>query len=123
MKMPLKAAWLGGIITLSLALGPSAGVAQSAAPAASPAPAAAAPAAPAAPLSDADQAALKADPDCKPADVACAWTSCYPLADKYNGSNSACLVASCKIAKGSACMPDLISDLNDPDRQASKGTK
>jgi hypothetical protein len=122
MKTPLKAAWLGGIVTLCLVLDPSAGMAQSAAPAASPAPAAAAPA-PAAPLSDADQAALKADPDCKPADVACAWTSCYPLADKYNGSNSACLVASCKITKGSACMPDLISDLNDPDRQANKGTK
>src|ERR1700712_5091503 len=106
MKMSLKAVWLGGVITLSLALGPSTGMAQSAAPPASPAPAAAAPA-PEAPLSEADQAALKADPDCKPADVACAWTSCYPLADKYNGSNSACLVASCKITKGSACMPDL----------------
>ena len=123
MKAPLKAVWLGGIVTLYLALGATAAMAQSAAPAASPAPAAAAAPAVEAPLSDADKAALKADPDCKPADVACAWTSCYPLADKYNGSNSACLVASCKITKLSACMPDLISDLNDPDRQASKGTK
>lgn len=123
MKTPLKAAFVGGIVILFAALGADVSVAQTAppAPAASPPPAAAA--APAAPLSEADQAALKADPDCKPAEVACAWTSCYPLADKWNGSNSACLVASCKITKGSACMPDLISDLNDPDRQANKGTK
>lgn len=123
MKTPLKAAFVGGIVILFAALSADVSVAQTAppAPAASPPPAAAA--APAAPLSEADQAALKADPDCKPAEVACAWTSCYPLADKWNGSNSACLVASCKITKGSACMPDLISDLNDPDRQANKGTK
>ena len=122
MKLPLRAVWAGGIFALCLAFGPGSGAAQGAGPASPPPPVSLPPPATTAPMSQADEAALKADPDCKPADVACAWSACYPLADKWNGSNSACLADSCKM-KDKACVQDLVSDLYDPDRQASKGTR
>jgi hypothetical protein len=67
----------------------------------------------------ADPAALKADPNCKAPDVACAWSHCNPLASKWQ-SYRACITDSCHVQQES-CISDLIIDLNDPDRQKAVG--
>jgi hypothetical protein len=72
-------------------------------------------------LTAADTAALKADPDCQPAAVACSWSQCYPLSSKYS-SYTACIGGSCQV-KDKTCVMELIQDLYDPDRQRSKGTR
>jgi hypothetical protein len=72
-------------------------------------------------LSTADAAALKADPDCPSAAVACAWSQCYPLTSKWT-SYSSCVAGSCQV-KDKACVMDLIQDLYDPDRQRSRGAR
>ena len=72
-------------------------------------------------LSTADAAALKADPNCQPAAVACAWSQCYPLNSKWT-SYSSCLADSCQM-KERACVMDLIQDLYDPIRERSRGVR
>ena len=72
-------------------------------------------------LSGADAAALKADPDCQPAAVACAWSQCYTLTSKWT-SYTGCVAGACQV-KDKACVMDLIQDLYDPDRQRSRGTR
>jgi hypothetical protein len=141
MKASLRAAWMGGVVVvLSLVLGASPGSTQgmATAPAATPPPAApptvSAPpdatapaasatpaAAPATPATAFESAAAKADPDCKVADVSCAWSHCNPLPGKWS-SYHGCLTDSCKVTD-QACMGDLIMDLSDPDRQRSNGQK
>jgi hypothetical protein len=72
-------------------------------------------------LTAADAAALKADPNCQPAAVACTWSQCYPLASKWS-SYSSCIAGSCQV-KEKACVMDLIQDLYDPERERSKGAR
>jgi hypothetical protein len=104
----LKAASIGGLVLVFAGLGAGAGSTQTSA---TPPPAASAP--PAAAVSPAD---LKANPDCKlPADIACAWSHCYPLPGKWK-STSACIVGSCKVRE-QECTNDLIQDVLDPDRE------
>src|SRR4029077_1569625 len=72
-------------------------------------------------LSVADAAALKADPNCQPAAVACAWSQCYPLTSKWTGYSS-CIAGACQ-TKEKACVMDLIQDLYDPRRGRTRGAR
>ena len=126
MGAPSRAVRIGGLVAVCVWLGAGPGSAQSGAGPPATAPAAESSAAtPAAPtparLSAADAAALKADPDCQPAAVACAWSQCYPLTSKWS-SYSSCIAGSCQM-KDKACVMDLIQDLYDPDRQRSRGAR
>lgn len=124
MRAPSRPVRIGGLIAACLWLGAGPGSAQNTAEApATSAASAVAPSAAATParLSVADAAALKADPDCQPATVACAWSQCYPLTSKWT-SYSSCLAGSCQM-KERACVQDLLQDLYDPDRQRSRGAR
>ncbi|HZZ86998.1 MAG TPA: hypothetical protein VFE13_01565 [Caulobacteraceae bacterium] len=121
-----RAVGIGGFVAVGIWLGAGPGSAESGAgpPAATSAvatPAGPPPAATPARLSTADAAALKADPDCQPEAVACAWSQCYPLTSKWT-SYSGCIAGSCQV-KDKACVMDLISDLYDPGRQRSRGAR
>ena len=110
----LKAASIGGFVLVFGILGVGAGSTQTSS---APPPPAAAPPAAAATASPAD---LKANPSCKaPADIACAWSHCYPLTAKWK-STSACVAGSCKV-RDQSCSNELIQDLLDPDREAAHG--
>jgi hypothetical protein len=126
MGAPSRPIHIGGLIAVCLWLGADSGSAQSGvdAPAANATNAASTTAQPAptpARLSLTDAAALKADPNCQPAAVACAWSQCYPLSSKWTGYSS-CLADSCQM-KEKACVMDLISDLYDPVRERSRGAR
>ena len=114
MKRFLLAVAIGGLaMSALLLLEPVAGSAQGSAtaPAATPPPTST--------PSITDATAAKFDPDCKTADVACAWSHCNPLAQKWQ-SYRACIDAGCHVQPQS-CLGDLIMDLNDPDRQKTGG--
>jgi hypothetical protein len=123
MKAFLKAASIGGLVLVFAGLNAGAGHSQTNAPA--PASQAQAPAAETAPASSGADAGvsaadIKANPDCKsPADIACAWSHCYPLTNKWR-STSACIGGSCKI-RDQSCTNDLIQDVLDPDREKTHG--
>jgi hypothetical protein len=117
---------IGGLIAVCLWLGAGPGSAQSGidAPATNATNAASTTTQPAptpARLSVADAAALKADPNCQPAAVACAWSQCYPLNSKWT-SYSKCLEGSCQMTER-ACVMDLLDDLYDPVRERSRGAR
>jgi len=113
----LKAANIGGLVLVFATLATGVGFSQTSPPAVAP-PASTAP--PAAPGSAASPEDVKANPHCKlPADIACAWSHCYPLTDKWK-STSACVAGSCKI-RDQDCTNDLIQDLLDPDREKAHG--
>jgi hypothetical protein len=125
MRAPSRAVPIGGLIAVCLWLGAGPGSAQSTveAPATNATSTTPAPPVAATParLSVADAAALKADPDCQPAAVACAWSQCYPLTSKWT-SYSSCIAGSCQM-KEKACVLDLLQDLYDPDRERSRGAR
>jgi hypothetical protein len=124
MRAPSRAVRIGGLIAVCLWLGAGPGSAQSTidAPATNATSSTAPPvAATPAHLSVADAAALKADPDCQPAAVACAWSQCYPLTSKWT-SYSSCVAGSCQV-KEKACVLNLLQDLYDPDRERSRGAR
>jgi hypothetical protein len=126
-----RAVRIGGVIAVCVLLGTGQGSAQNGAGAPAPGGATGAtgatsasqpgPAATPASLSAADAAALKADPGCQPAAVACAWSHCYPLGSKWT-SYSGCIADSCQV-KDKACVMDLIQDLYDPDRERHRGLR
>ena len=122
MRAPSRPILVGGLIAACLWLGAGPGSAQSGAdaPAANGA-ATTQPAPTPARLSAADTAALKADPNCQPAVVACAWSQCYPLNSKWT-SYSSCLADSCQMTER-ACVMDLLQDLYDPVRERSRGAR
>jgi hypothetical protein len=125
MGAPSRPILIGGLIAVCLWLGAGPGAAQGGgdAPAANSTSAASTtqPAPTPARLSAADAAALKADPNCQPAAVACAWSQCYPLTAKWTGYSS-CIAGACQM-KEKACVMDLIQDLYDPVRERSKGAR
>jgi hypothetical protein len=114
MGVSLKAAGIGGVVVLCVALGAVSGSAQTSGggAAAGPPPTALAASSPGA------AADAKADPNCPLPDVDCAWKQCYPLADKWK-SYTACLSTACHV-KQQTCIQDLIQDLYDPDREKSR---
>lgn len=118
-----RAAWIGVLTVLCTVVGAGSGSAQGGdgPPAASAAPASTAAAAPSTPSAPSafDAAAAKADPDCKAADVACAWSHCNPLGRQWP-SYHRCIADSCHVEQQS-CFGDLIMDLNDPVRQKTGG--
>jgi hypothetical protein len=126
MGAPSRAVRIGGLIVVCILIGGSPGSAQTGASTPAPASAASTPApagdaATPAHLTAADAAALKADPNCQPAAVACTWSQCYPLTSKWT-SYSSCIAGSCQV-KEKACVMDLIQDLYDPDRERSRGAR
>jgi hypothetical protein len=126
MGAPSRPIRVGGLIAACLWLGAGQGSAQTGvgAPAANstgPASTTTQPAATPARLSVADAAALKADPNCQPAAVACAWSQCYPLSSKWT-SYSKCLEGSCQMTERT-CVMDLLDDLYDPVRERSRGAR
>jgi hypothetical protein len=126
MGAPSRPILVGGLIAVCLWLGAGPGSAQSGvdAPVANATSAASSTSQPAptpARLSSADAAALKADPNCQPAAVACAWSQCYPLSSKWT-SYSGCIAGACQMTER-ACSMDLISDLYDPVRERSRGAR
>jgi hypothetical protein len=117
MKASWRAACIGGVVVLSAVLAAVSGVAQETASPPGPPAAASPPATPEA--APAPAPAASPDPDCKPADIACAWKHCNPLGSQWQ-SYHACIVESCHV-DAQACQIDLIQDLNDPDRQKTGG--
>jgi hypothetical protein len=117
MRAFLKAVAVGGFVVVSSAFVADVGSAQ--APAATPPPAAATP--PAAPPVDAATAAAdaKADPDCKPAQIACGWSNCYPINQTKYPSLTACVLKNCNVSD--ECKSQLVQDIFDPDREQSRG--
>ena len=75
---------------------------------------------PAAASSSTDAADATADPDCKPADIACAWTQCYPMNQAKFKSNTA-ISQSCKI-KADACTPELAAGRGIPTARRPRDT-
>ena len=110
----LRAAAIGGFVVVCSAFVADAGSAQ--------APASGAPAAPAASPADTDAAAAdaKADPSCKPTEISCAWTQCYPIDQTKYPSLTACITKSCNVSDQD-CKKQLVLDVYDPDREQAKG--
>ena len=92
MKAFLRAAGIGGLVLAGAVFVAGVGVAQG--PASSSPPAAAPATPPASTATAADDA--KADPACRPAEIACAWSSCYPINESKYHSLTACITQNCK---------------------------
>jgi hypothetical protein len=113
MRAFLKAASIGGFVVVCSAFLAAVGSTQT--------PISSAPAASMAPTDDAAAAAdAKADPSCKPAQIACAWSGCYPIDHTKYPSLSSCIVKACNVSDDD-CKKQLVQDVYDSDREQAKG--
>ena len=119
MRAFLKAGGIGGFVVVCAAFVADVGSAQAPASGAPPAPAASPETSPAPPDAASAAADAKADPDCKPAQIACGWSNCYPINQTKYPSLTSCVVKNCNV--GDECKSELVQDIFDPDREQSRG--